>query len=319
MPHVIIKLMILVAWFSQAQGLEIYPAKIYLGKSEGTLEFTCSTYGLQDALQRTSKFHIYLCRNGVGIKMKLSWQDATFCVDDTRRDNTGYYSCVYSVQKYNIDQVRQNGTNSIFVSVNDSFVPAEIASSQTHVITGSDVEFQCTSLNLPERNHKGNIYAVLYKNSTVIQMNIWDMRKNKARFVLKEVRIQDAGKYICFLMSEPLPFPKNVYGVNEVILDVTVSEYFNETIKITVGVLSLLLIILILGLVSWGVFQKKGCFKGHSDRFDISVEHSNHPREAEMNQAEMRNVHSFDSEWDQTSSSSASPSYTNTYQVCEDQ
>lgn len=89
------------------------------------------------------------------------------------------------------------------------------------MITGSDVEFQCTSLNLPEGNHKGNVYAVLYKNSTVIQMNIWDMRKNKARFILKEVTIQDSGKYICCLMSGPFPFPKNVHGVNEVILDVT--------------------------------------------------------------------------------------------------
>lgn len=52
--------------------------------------------------------------------MKLSWQDTTFCVDNTRKDNTGSYSCVFSVQKYNTDRicVRQNGMNSIFVSVN---------------------------------------------------------------------------------------------------------------------------------------------------------------------------------------------------------
>ncbi|KAK3549000.1 hypothetical protein QTP70_025076, partial [Hemibagrus guttatus] len=185
---------------------------------------------------------------------------------------------------YNLDQVRQNGINSIFVSVNDSFVPAEIASSQTYVITGSDVEFQCTSLNLPERNQKGNVYAVLYKNSTVIQINIWDMRKNKARFTLKEVRIQDAGKYICFLMSEPFPFPQNVHSVNKVILHITVPENFNEMLKITVGVTSLLLIILTIGLVSWGVFQKKGQLQFCVLKVLKRKKLCNDPRQAEMNQ-----------------------------------
>ncbi|KAK2848347.1 hypothetical protein Q7C36_010029 [Tachysurus vachellii] len=220
MPRFVIMLMILVIWFSQTEGQEIYPAKVYSDKYKGKLKFTCSTFGLKNTPQN-NQFYIYLCRNGIAIDMKSGCRDVTFYIDDNRKDNTGNYSCVFSVHKHNFDQVIQNGINFIFITTNDSFVPAVIALSQTNVITGSDVEFQCTSLNLPDRIQKGNVYAVLYKNSTVIQMTIWDMTKNKARFTLKEVSIQDAGTYICCLMSEPFHFPKNVHGVNEVILHVT--------------------------------------------------------------------------------------------------
>ncbi|XP_060733408.1 uncharacterized protein LOC132850944 [Tachysurus vachellii] len=304
MPRFVIMLMILVIWFSQTEGQEIYPAKVYSDKYKGKLKFTCSTFGLKNTPQN-NQFYIYLCRNGIAIDMKSGCRDVTFYIDDNRKDNTGNYSCVFSVHKHNFDQVIQNGINFIFITTNDSFVPAVIALSQTNVITGSDVEFQCTSLNLPDRIQKGNVYAVLYKNSTVIQMTIWDMTKNKARFTLKEVSIQDAGTYICCLMSEPFHFPKNVHGVNEVILHVT--DYIKETLIITGGVVSLLLIILCLGLVSMRKFQNQvDCFKGHSESHD--------PRDAEMNQDEVQTEHSSGTEWDQSSSNSESSSYA-TYQV----
>ncbi|XP_027015186.2 uncharacterized protein LOC113650825 [Tachysurus fulvidraco] len=310
MPQFVIMLMILVIWFSQNQGREIYPAKIYSDKHEDKLKFTCSIFGLKNT-PLNNQFYIYLCRNGIATDMKSGCQDVTFYIDVNRKDNTGNYSCVFSVHKYNLDQVIQNGINFILITTNDSFVPAEIALSQTNVITGYDAEFQCTSLNLPDRIQKGNVYAVLYKNSTVIQMTIWDMTKNKARFTLKEVSIQDAGTYICCLMSELFPFPKNVHGVNEVILHVT--EQFKETlIIITGGAVSVLLIILCLGLVSLRKFQNQvDCFKGHSESYD--------PREAEMNQDEVQTENSSGTEWDQSSSNSDSPSYANTYQVCEEQ
>ncbi|KAI5098447.1 hypothetical protein C0J45_12174 [Silurus meridionalis] len=114
-------------------------------------------------------------------------------------------------------------------SMLNSFTPAEIILPETSVKAGSDVEIQCTSLKLPERNQKGNIYAFLDKNGTVIQVNIWDTVKNEVRFTLKEVTTQDAGTYICFVMSEPCPFPEKVHGVNEVDLHVTVTgEMQNE-------------------------------------------------------------------------------------------
>lgn len=108
-----------------------------------------------------------------------------------------------------------------FPSNSDSFIPAEIGLQQTSAKIRTDVEFQCTSGKLPKRKQKGSIYAYLYKNSTVIQMNIWDTTKNEVRFTLKEVTMQDAGTYICFLMSEPCPFPKKAHGINEVNLQVT--------------------------------------------------------------------------------------------------
>lgn len=50
--------------------------------------------------------------------MKLSCQDATFFIDYTRLDNTGNYSCVFSVHKYNPEAVKGKGINSIFITVN---------------------------------------------------------------------------------------------------------------------------------------------------------------------------------------------------------
>ncbi|XP_053533841.1 uncharacterized protein LOC108264748 isoform X3 [Ictalurus punctatus] len=206
--------------------------------------------------------------------------------------------------------------NSIncFASYSDSFIPAEIASPETSVKMGSDVDLQCTSLKLPERNQKGNVYAYLYKNGytvqngNVIQMNIWDTVKNKARFTLKEVTMRDAGTYFCFLMSEPCTFPKEVHGINEVNLNIT--EYVNETLKITLGCSSLLLLI-ILSLGLWGMFHKQGCFKCHSER---STEHRNDSRDAELDQGEMQNEQSFGTEWED-SEDSASASLQDIYQV----
>ncbi|XP_017321956.3 uncharacterized protein LOC108264701 [Ictalurus punctatus] len=231
MPHFIIKLLILVAWLSQAQGREIHPARIYAVKNSGKLEFTCSTHGMKETFEKNSNLYIYLCRNGTGIAMKSDCQDVTFIIDDITKDDTGDYSCVFSSYKYDPEDVRGNGINSIFITVNDSFIPAEIASPETSVKMGSDVDLQCTSLKLPERNQKGNVYAYLYKNGytvqngTVIQVNIWDTVKNKARFTLKEVTMRDAGTYFCFLMSEPCTFPKEVHGINEVNLNITDPRY----------------------------------------------------------------------------------------------
>lgn len=183
-----------------------------------------------------------------------SCQDATFFIHDTTEDYTGKYSCVFSVKKYDTKTVKGNGSNSIFIHANgekafddsfrfnpvqkmhshlthdlinplslnlDSFIPANIAVRQTSVKTGSDVEFQCTSTKLPERNQNGNIYAYLYKNSIVNQVIIWDTTKNGARFTLKEVTMQDAGTYICFLKSEPCRFPNKTHSLNEVTLHIT--------------------------------------------------------------------------------------------------
>ncbi|KAF5908675.1 immunoglobulin superfamily member 1-like [Clarias magur] len=244
MTHFILMLMIVMAWLSQAQDQEIYPAKIFSNINKHKLEFTCSTHGLKEK-EKHSTVYIYLCRNGIGIDRKSTCGDVTFSIDDPTKDNTGNYSCLFSVHNYNYTVVKGNGMNPIVITVNDSFMPAEIASPQTSVKTGSDVEFQCKSLDMPsETDQKRNIYAYLSKNSTVIQMTIWDSVKNQARFTLKEVTMQDAGTYICFLMSDQRPFPKKVHSINEVNLHVTDGKTeFTEYVKIAVVSLAALLLV----------------------------------------------------------------------------
>lgn len=50
--------------------------------------------------------------------MKSDCQDVTFIIDDITKDDTGDYSCVFSSYKYDPEDVRGNGINSIFITVN---------------------------------------------------------------------------------------------------------------------------------------------------------------------------------------------------------
>lgn len=80
------------------------------------LELKCSTHGLKQASEKN--VFIYLCKNGVGIDVKSSCQDATFFVDNNTKDNTGNYSCVFSVKQYDPRTVKGNGSNFFFITVN---------------------------------------------------------------------------------------------------------------------------------------------------------------------------------------------------------
>lgn len=50
--------------------------------------------------------------------MQSSCQDATFFIDDTTRDNTGNYSCVFSLNKLDLQNIKGYGLNGIFITVN---------------------------------------------------------------------------------------------------------------------------------------------------------------------------------------------------------
>lgn len=114
------------------KGQGIIPARIFLNRNQGKLQITCSTHGLKET--KNSNSYIYLCRNGIGIDMKSSCQDATFYVDDNTNDITGNYSCVFSERKHNTAAVRGKGINSIFVLANGTNYSDHIIQDSTLLI-----------------------------------------------------------------------------------------------------------------------------------------------------------------------------------------
>ncbi|XP_036441626.1 uncharacterized protein LOC118818469 isoform X5 [Colossoma macropomum] len=222
----VLSLMICVSWLTQAQvsltGEKFQPAKIYgekTFKEGGKLQIKCSTFG---AVNDSEEVFNYLCKNGIGIEMKKSRdRDVIFTIDGITKDFTGNYSCVYSEKEYDVKEARGQDFESIFITVNDSFIPAIITLPEISVKEGTDVDFKCTSSKLPD-NDQNNNYAYLCKNGTVIQVNIWNTEKMEAIFTLKEVSKRDAGSYTCGLMADIQPIPKTrLHGINKASLHVT--------------------------------------------------------------------------------------------------
>ncbi|KAF5908676.1 immunoglobulin superfamily member 1-like [Clarias magur] len=204
------------------------PAEITLPetnvKTESDVEFQCSSEYMSPERNQKGNIYAYLSKNSTVIQMTL-WDSvknkARFILKEVTMQDAGTYICFLMSEQHSFSK-KVHGINEVNLHVTDSWIPAEITLPETNVKTESDVEFQCSSEYMsPERNQKGNIYAYLSKNSTVKQMTLWDSVKNKARFILKEVTMQDAGTYICFLMSEQHSFSKKVHGINEVNLHVT--------------------------------------------------------------------------------------------------
>lgn len=50
------------------------------------------------------------------------------------------------------------------------------------------------------------ILAFLIKNEKPIKVNIWDTEKMMTTFILREVRMEDAGTYSCAILLNILPY-----------------------------------------------------------------------------------------------------------------
>ncbi|KAI4883587.1 hypothetical protein NFI96_033207, partial [Prochilodus magdalenae] len=218
----ILPLMFSAPLLPQARGEDLHPARIYGEKTlreGGKLQITCSTFGI---VEKCDEVFVYLCRNGTAIeKKKTRDQDIDFSIDGVTKAFIGNYSCVFSKKEYDLKDVKGQGSESIFITVNDSFVPAYVTLSGMSVSEETDVDVTCTSSKLPD-NVQHNIYAYLCKNGTVIRVNIWSTEKMVAIFTLKRVTRRDAGSYTCGLMADIQPIPKTRrHGINEANLHVT--------------------------------------------------------------------------------------------------
>ncbi|KAI4888516.1 hypothetical protein NFI96_025440 [Prochilodus magdalenae] len=98
------------------------PAKIFgnpLVKVGENIELKCIIF---DKSKPSDRLHMYLCKNGVGVRMgPLEQSDEhTFILRNISEQDSGNYSCVYSPKKYTSNDVRASGQKTIQVQVTDA-------------------------------------------------------------------------------------------------------------------------------------------------------------------------------------------------------
>lgn len=97
----------------------VCPANIYATVREAregeNMSFTCSIA----AIQASKNGIIFLCKDGIGIRMgSLSGsEDFTFILSDVKQQNSGNYSCVYSNRKAKASEINSTGITSLFLHV----------------------------------------------------------------------------------------------------------------------------------------------------------------------------------------------------------
>lgn len=106
--------------FQQFNVTDIFPARILAQQktiSENSdLHVTCSTFGSKKA----TTVHVYLCKDDIGITEKIQkpdQTDTTFILSRVGLNQSGSYSCVYSVRNHSLSKVNKRGDNIIQILV----------------------------------------------------------------------------------------------------------------------------------------------------------------------------------------------------------
>ncbi|KAI4899690.1 hypothetical protein NFI96_025337 [Prochilodus magdalenae] len=153
---------------------------------------------------------MYLCKNGVGVMMKpLEQRDEhTFILRNVSVQDSGNYSCVYSPNKYILNNVRASGQKTVHIQVTDDppdFREAEIFG-PPHVKVGENIELKCIIFERSNSSDKRHMY--LCKNGVGVRMEPLGKR-DEYTFILKNVAVRDSGSYSCV-------YSLNKYSLNNV-------------------------------------------------------------------------------------------------------
>ena len=99
----------------------------------------------------------------------------------------------------------------------DRVYPAVIAG-ETSVRSGADVDFRCTSEDAPDT---GLLLAFLWRNQTIVDIEMWNSQQKQASFHLIGVQERDSGNYSCVVSERPLAATElDMCGGNSVFLQV---------------------------------------------------------------------------------------------------
>ncbi|XP_041929835.1 uncharacterized protein LOC121694010 isoform X1 [Alosa sapidissima] len=76
-------------------------------------------FGVETKTDRS--LHVYLCKNGIGVNMDVARSDgiAIFTLGQVRREDSGNYSCVYSIKKHHPGNVTSTNERSVIIQVTE--------------------------------------------------------------------------------------------------------------------------------------------------------------------------------------------------------
>ncbi|XP_048825456.1 uncharacterized protein LOC125704153 [Brienomyrus brachyistius] len=248
---------------------DIHPAKIFMKQVStvgGEVEVICSTYGFRK--DPSELVHIYLCKNGIGVRRQLEnkYFETKIILKNVAKNDTGNYSCVFSVSEYEPSEVRRKGDNSVFFQVIGDFIPANIAVRDESVREGDDVVLRC-SLQGVQMVHSSASFAYLSKDGVPVQLQTWDTEKNEAKFTINSITKENNGNYSCVLFRSGLltSTAMKLYGNNTVLLSAS-ATFSGSILAITyVGYILLLILVFMAGVCRYRVTMK-GKSKGGPER-----------------------------------------------------
>ncbi|KAI4876469.1 hypothetical protein NFI96_017396, partial [Prochilodus magdalenae] len=161
-----------------------------------------------------SEIHMYLCKDGRGVMMEplVNKDEYTFTLRKVTVQDSGSYSCVYSINKYPTKNVTASGQNSVYIHVTGiaktneqnsecvqlsddppDFRPAEIFG-PPRVKVGGNIQLKCNSFDKSESSD--NLHMYLCKNGVGVMMEPLG-KKDDYTFILRNVSVQDSGNYSC--------------------------------------------------------------------------------------------------------------------------
>ncbi|XP_063045878.1 uncharacterized protein LOC134439898 [Engraulis encrasicolus] len=100
----------------------------------GVLQLRCAIFQTTDNHRR--ELHMYLCKDGVGNRMDIvkGEKETVFKVEGVE-ENTGNYSCVYSIPKHPLPEVNCTSEKSVFILVKGTETDAPTTTPENSTLT----------------------------------------------------------------------------------------------------------------------------------------------------------------------------------------
>ncbi|XP_015246753.1 PREDICTED: uncharacterized protein LOC107095252 [Cyprinodon variegatus] len=156
--------------------------------------------------------------------MKQNLNDVTFKISNVSLDHSGNYSCFYSTESHNLTAVAGTGQDDVEILVIAHFIPAVLSVvGPASVHEGNRIEFKCSfSRTLHTISNCQFIYCSLKKNKTFLQLQVFDVSRMEAYFVIEGAVGRDSGHYSCLLLPSKCYQTKwkELQGINDVFLAV---------------------------------------------------------------------------------------------------
>ncbi|XP_076147762.1 uncharacterized protein LOC143132250 [Alosa pseudoharengus] len=175
--------------------------------------------------------NMYLCKDGVGIRMQILMQEnvPSFALDNFTSMDSGKYSCVHSTKKVPPKDVHSTGKNSVVIKLHDSgfhaIHPATISEENTVLTEGGILQLQC---QITEREYHDHLVFHLSKNGVGIPVTPERNNNNShAVFMIRNITTKDSGNYSCVFVDEYTPMEVRGEGVNSIHIKVLSAEDLN--------------------------------------------------------------------------------------------